>query len=232
MNFPDASETQRKKVIPIDKGWHFKQTEIKSNYHFAADWLPVSQFPTNVHLDLLHHNLIPDPFIGKNETKVQWVGETTWVYKTIFNCPVLQPGARADLVFQGLDTIATVNLNGTKILQTDNMFVPERVDITNVVKGTPVREFELVIVFESAYLRGWERVEEHPDHKWGCWNGDNSRLAVRKAQYHWVSTIWSNLSFEGLALTCLGLGLGSYLIDLWSMEARYSRDLRVPIHRS
>ncbi|KAK0735073.1 glycoside hydrolase superfamily [Lasiosphaeria miniovina] len=162
-------------VIPVDANWQFRQD--KTDEPFRA----VSQFPTNVHLDLLHHGLIPDPFIGKNELDVQWVGEAQWVYRTAFAAPPVAAGASAVLAFDGLDTFATVVLNGTAILETDNMFVPERVDVTALLRP----DNELVISFDSAYLRGWKLVEQHPDHKWGCWNGDSSRLAVRKAQYHW-----------------------------------------------
>jgi beta-mannosidase len=166
-------------VVPIDKNWEFKQGDRED-----ASFLPVGQFPTNVHLDLLHHKLIPDPYIGKNELEVQWIGEATWVYKTVFDAPAVPSGSRAVLAFGGLDTFATVVLNGTIILETDNMFTPERVDVTSVLKAD--EQNEMVITFDSAYLRGWKLVEKYPDHKWGCWNGDSSRLAVRKAQYHWV----------------------------------------------
>ncbi|GAB1309978.1 Beta-mannosidase B [Madurella fahalii] len=162
-------------VIPVDKNWQFKQADKED-----AKFLPVSQFPTNVHLDLMHHGLIPDPFIGKNELDVQWVGEAQWTYKTSFKAETVPAGAKAVLAFDGLDTYATVVLNGTTILETENMFIPERVDVTSVLK----EENELVITFDSAYLRGWKLVEKYPEHKWGCWNGDNARLAVRKAQYH------------------------------------------------
>ncbi len=165
-------------VIPVDKNWEFKQADKQD-----AQFLPASQFPTNVHLDLMHHGLIADPFMGKNEAEVQWVGEAQWTYKTTITAPSVPAGARAILAFDGLDTFATVVLNGTTILETDNMFIPERVDVTAVLK----EENELVITFDSAYLRGWKLVEKYPEHKWGVWNGDNSRLAVRKAQYHWVS---------------------------------------------
>jgi beta-mannosidase len=165
-------------VIPVDKNWEFRQADKE-----GAQFLPVSQFPTNVHLDLQHHGLIPDPFVGKNELAVQWVGEAQWTYRTTFASPAVPAGAKAVLAFDGLDTFATVLLNGTTVLKTDNMFTPERVDVTSVLK----EENELVITFDSAFLRGCKLVEEHPDHKWGCWNGDTSRLAVRKAQYHWVS---------------------------------------------
>ncbi|KAI9875071.1 MAG: Beta-mannosidase B [Pleopsidium flavum] len=63
------------------------------------------------------------------------------------------------------------------------MFIPERVDVTDLLHSS--NENELVITFESAYLIGKKTVEKYPDHHWGCWNGDASRLAVRKAQYHY-----------------------------------------------
>lgn len=166
-------------VIPIDKNWQFRQADKEDSKP-----LPVSQFPTNVHLDLIHHGIIPDPFIGKNELDVQWIGEAQWLYKTTFASGAVPDGAKAVLAFDGLDTFATVVLNGRTILETDNMFTPERVDVTSVLKRDGDNELE--ITFHSAYLRGWKLVEKYPDHKWGCWNGDNSRLAVRKAQYHWV----------------------------------------------
>lgn len=172
-----------RQVIPIDQNWQFKQADKDD-----SDYLSVAQFPTNVHLDLLHHKLIPDPYIGKNELDIQWIGERVWVYKTTFSglsAFKASGAAKAVLAFDGLDTFATVVLNGEKILETDNMFIPERVDVTKFLNKDS--DNELVITFDSAYLRGWELVEKYPDHKWGCWNGDVSRLAVRKTQYHWVS---------------------------------------------
>ncbi|KIL88094.1 beta-mannosidase [Fusarium avenaceum] len=165
-------------VTPVNKNWQFKQQKEDD-----SSYLPVAQFPTNVHLDLLHHKKIPDPYIGKNELKVQWIGETVWVYKTTFESPKVSDGGKAVLAFDGLDTFATVELNGDKVLETENMFVPERVDVTKNLKKDG--ENELRITFDAAYLRGWKLVEEHPDHKYVVWNGDGSRLPVRKAQYHW-----------------------------------------------
>ncbi|KAF7902427.1 hypothetical protein EAF00_002330 [Botryotinia globosa] len=169
-------------IIPIDKNWTFKQADNED-----SKFLPVAQFPTNVHLDLIANGIIEDPFMGKNENDVQWIGETVWIYRTTFPSPTIssedKSGTRAVLAFDGLDTYATVLLNGKEILKTDNMFIPERIDITSHLKDEG--ENELEITFESAYLKGCAIVEKYPDHHWGCWNGDTSRLAVRKAQYHW-----------------------------------------------
>jgi beta-mannosidase len=173
-------------VFPIEKGWQFKQADKDD-----SAYLPVAQFPTNVHLDLMHNNIIPDPFMGKNELDVQWIGEKNWTYKTTFKSPDVKTAAKVVLAFDGLDTFATVKVNGQMILETDNMFIPERTDITSLLRETG-GDNELLITFESAYIKGCELVEAHPEHRWGCWNGDVSRLAVRKAQYHWVSQFSNN----------------------------------------
>ena len=167
-----------REVIPINKGWFFKAHNDQD-----GKWQSVAQFPTNVHLDLLYNGMIPDPFIGKNEIDVQWVGETCWVYRSTFFIPKASC-AKSVLVFEGLDTYAIVVLNGQKILQTENMFIPERVDVSKHISHTTQNVLE--IVFESTYAIGKKIVRKYPQHHWGCWNGDASRLAVRKAQYHYV----------------------------------------------
>lgn len=176
---PSSIKMIARTVTLIDKGWTFKQADDES-----SQFLPVAQFPTNIHLDLVHHGIIPDPFIGKNENYVQWVGEKDWVYKTSFPTPKEFQEAKAVLAFDGLDTYATVVLNGKEILKTESMFIPERVDVTKVLRS--LSENDLEITFHSTWFIGKKLVEKYPDHKWGCWNGDASRLAVRKAQYHYV----------------------------------------------
>ncbi|KAI1933301.1 hypothetical protein LOZ12_002386 [Ophidiomyces ophidiicola] len=166
-------------ATPIEKNWEFKK-DNNSNTRFR----PVSQFPTNIHLDLMHHGIITDPFIATNEETVQWVGLESWVYRTTFKCPNLTRLEKALLSFEGLDTFATIKLNGSQILSTENMFLPLKVDITDRV-FTGDADNELQIFFKSAFQQGKEIQEEHPQHKWGCWNGDPSRCAVRKAQYHY-----------------------------------------------
>ncbi|KAL8945471.1 MAG: hypothetical protein Q9211_000009 [Gyalolechia sp. 1 TL-2023] len=134
-------------AIPLHNGWEFRQAGDDE-----GKWMPVSQFPTNVHLDLIHNKIIPDPYIAKNEVEVQWVGEQSWVYKTSFELSALSSQQKAVIVFDGLDTHATVFLNGRKIIQTEDMFIPERVDVTGDVQM--LSENELEIVFDSTYLIG------------------------------------------------------------------------------
>ena len=155
------------KSIQIQDGWRFRQVGNKTAG--LSGWLPVARFPTNVHLDLAHHGMIPNPIIGKNEEQVQWVGEQSWAYKTTFKSPSLSQDQKAVIAFDGLDTHATVSLNGKEVLKTKDMFIPERLDVTNHLKF--LAENELEIVFESSYLIGKRLVESDPGHKYGCWNG-------------------------------------------------------------
>jgi len=44
-----------------------------------AKWISAT-VPSNIHLELMKANMIPDPFIDLNEELVQWVGEVDWVF--------------------------------------------------------------------------------------------------------------------------------------------------------
>ena len=167
----------------ISSGWEFKQIGANMVPEWTDGFLPVSQFPTNIHLDLMAYDKIPDPFIGLNEYKVQWVGEQQWLYRTTFEFrPV--PGQKAFLQFDGLDTFAITSLNGIEILKSTNMHRIFRVEVTEMAKeGTNVLE----ILFDSAIIRGKKLMKETGFKPAGFTTStDKSRLLVRKAQYHYA----------------------------------------------
>ena len=62
--------------IPLNDHWEFKRLGDSASYKAVV--------PGSVHLDLMQNGLIPDPFIGDNEKKVQWVDTATWEYKCTF----------------------------------------------------------------------------------------------------------------------------------------------------
>lgn len=127
---------------------------------------------------------LEDPHLGLNELKARWVNEKTWVYRHVFQRPEIPAGATVALVFDGLDTFASVRLNGVAILESSNMFIGYRVDITEVL-GLPNSKNVLEIEFDCAQLKATELRSKDPNHKWVGIFGDKARLAVRKAQYHW-----------------------------------------------
>lgn len=136
-------------VVELDSCWSFSRVG-------GDEWLP-AVVPGTVHQDLLRHGLLPDPFYGTNEKKIQWVENEDWAYRMNFTLGEEQMGRQAArLVFQGLDTYADVYLNGALVLSSDNMFRGYAVDVKGLLRPG---ENRLYVVFHSAVkktLPQWE----------------------------------------------------------------------------
>jgi beta-mannosidase len=121
--------------------------------------------------------------VGFNELKARWVNERTWEYRHEFQRPQVPAGGAVLLVFDGLDTFATVTLDGETILESSNMFLGYRIDITKALASK--ESHVLDVKFDCAQSKARQIRDQHPGHRWEGFNGDMSRLAVRKSQYHW-----------------------------------------------
>ncbi len=113
--------------------------------------------PGEVHTDLLAAGEIPDPFDGDNESKLAWIGRTNWSYRTEFDW-VADGNAVQDLVAEGLDTVATVRLNGREIGRTANQHRSYRFDVTGLLVAG---RNELVIEFTGAVTAAEQADAEH-----------------------------------------------------------------------
>ena len=169
------------RLIDLHDGWQLAEAPagldgVALTALPAEAWLPAA-VPGTAHGALLAAGRIPDPFYGRNELDVRWVAERRWVWRLAFDAGELAP--REELLFEGLDTYCTVWLNGERLLQSDNMFVPQRVDVRSRLK--PGRN-ELLLCFEPALAEA--RKAEAVHGKRALWNGDSARLHARKAQYH------------------------------------------------
>jgi beta-mannosidase len=168
--------TTRTTRQPLNDGWQLTGPD-------AAKPL-TARVPGCVHTDLRRHGLIDDPFAGENEVACRWVAERDWEYRLRF-APGPEILARDEqrLHFHGLDTLATVRLNGRVVLEADNMFRPWACDVRGLLQDG---ENELHITFHSpvdpALKSGPLRHLEYP--------ADNDQLGkispfVRKAPYHY-----------------------------------------------
>ena len=171
----------------IDADWTFKS--LADNTWRAAS------VPGDVYSDLLTNNLIADPFVAENELNVQWVSENDWEYKTTFKVDdsTFQK-KHIELNFDGLDTYASVFLNDSLILQTDNAFRNYKVDVKSFIK----KENKLHIVFNSTHY-----FEEEGKNKLNYELPEGNRIYVRKPQFQFgwdwspklkTSGIWKPIS--------------------------------------
>jgi beta-mannosidase len=119
----------------------------------TEEWLP-GAVPGGVHTDLMAAGRIADPFVGDEELRVMWVAERDWEYRRNFvvEAPLAAEQCVA-LVFDGLDTLAEVSLNGELLGAADNMFRTWRWDVKARLRPG---ENELSVVFRSAVLRAVE----------------------------------------------------------------------------
>lgn len=125
-----------KTVLPLNSNWKLSYSEhmagekrgfpktANTDAWFAAD------VPGDVHLDLVKAGLIPEPFFGTNFEHCIWMEEKDWWYRTSFHSPAKQESQSVFLLFEGLDTFATVYLNGEKIGTQSNMFIPLSLEVT------------------------------------------------------------------------------------------------------
>ena len=191
--------------IHLLENWQLKarvvENPLADDFATVEGWL-AAHVPGTVQQDLLVAGCIPDPFIGRNEGEVQWVGEQDWLYRCTFTMPQeFDEATHIALRCEGLDTFATVWLNGVQVLESDNMFVPRQVPIASLLSSG---ENHLHILFESALRRGKER-EAVYGVRAIMGDGDASRVYVRKAQYQygwdWGPTLltaglWRAISLE------------------------------------
>lgn len=110
------------------------------------EWI-ATQVPGEVHLALMQAGRIPDPFEGDNELQVQWVAETDWEFEGVIDVPeaiILQE--KIWLIFDGLDTLAQVSMNGTILGEGDNAFRTYAWEVSNVLHEG---ENQVQILFKS-----------------------------------------------------------------------------------
>lgn len=174
--------------------WEFRDATTAGSWHSA-------RVPGCVHTDLRRHRLIPDPFWGTNELQLQWIEERDWEYRAAFAVPAsLLADEVVDLVADGLDTVATVRLNGRLVARTDNMFIGWRWNVKPLLR--PGRN-ELSIRFGSAmkYIRTHRR--EHEPHEFNDPVGRSQVIRKQPCQFGWdwgprfvTAGIWRDLRLE------------------------------------
>ena len=103
--------------------------------------------PGCIHTDLLHAGKIEDPYYRDNEGQQMWIGETDWLYSRSFTVePAFLEMPRILLHCDGLDTLASVSVNGHELGKTDNQFRTWEFDVKPYLQAG---ENSIEICFDS-----------------------------------------------------------------------------------
>ncbi|MFG1811313.1 glycoside hydrolase family 2 TIM barrel-domain containing protein [Streptomyces sp. NPDC049040] len=109
-----------------------------------------AQVPGDVHTALLAAGLLADPDAGWGEQAQLWVGHSQWTYRRHFPWSPT-PGARTDLVADGLDTIAEVHVNGRRVGAARDQHIAHRWQVDDVLRpGDNLIEIRFASAWEAA----------------------------------------------------------------------------------
>lgn len=169
----------------------------------SAGWL-VTAVPCSIYSSLIGAGEIKQSDIDARPEEFFWVSEKPWIYRKIFDAPDELLGCdRVELVFDGLDTIASIWLNDKLIGKTNNMFIPFRFDATQFLKQLKNR---LSVKFEPAVEYAKRLMSRYTTFS-GTDFSNPERVYIRKAQYQfgwdWCPAlpgcgIWRGVRLEGI----------------------------------
>ncbi len=168
-----------KKVHTLNGIWDLKFTLDEKVYNTTS---PV---PGNVEPTLQKLGLCDDYMPADKEfTMAKFETVDDWTYTTVFDAPELPEGYTRNLVFEGIDTLAEIYLNGEKLGNTENMHMSYKYEVDLKPFGN-----ELTVVIRSVDL--WAR--EHPHDQFSRpqnFRGHyDTQTNIRKTRHQWG---WDN----------------------------------------
>ena len=137
-----------------------------------------AQVPGNVELDLVRAGVIDDPFYATNIRALRAFEGHEWWYTREFELPAESHDARWDLVFGGLDTLATVWIDGIEVGRSANMLIEQRFDVAGAVCGNGVHAIAVRLRSAVNHARQY-----HYDACVMSWTLREESLFVRKAAH-------------------------------------------------
>jgi beta-mannosidase len=145
--------------LSLDGSWSLRPASKVSPVDFVDKRIP-AHVPGDVMSALLAAKRIPDPYYREHETDLQWVGEADWQYSKDFTVSAgLLREERILLQCDGLDTLATIVLNGKMVARTDNMHRQYEWDVKPFLKAGR-NTIDITFASANAYTR--KRYPENP----------------------------------------------------------------------
>ena len=128
-------------VLKLDGQWLLKDKEciefsddtVSDSELNGSGWLETT-VPGDIHPTLIEAGRIPNPFIDKNTKECGWTNERSWWFKKQINVPESFRNKMLKLVFDGIDTYASVYVNSKKVGQTENSFLQYSFDVSDHIE--------------------------------------------------------------------------------------------------
>ena len=146
---------------------------------------------------------IPDPYFGQNEYGLRWIADRDWIATRDFT----HDGSAAELVIEGLDTVAEVRLNGMCVLRAANAHRRWRVPVAGLLRKG---ENQIAITFRSVVREGAARQAALPFpvpyHQPNCPIPNGNMLRKPQCDFGWdwnialpTFGIWGKIGLDPVA---------------------------------
>ena len=200
-------------IISLKGKWQINDDEGK--------YTLTGNVPGTVQGDLILQKLVPHPYIGLNEKYMRDLENKSWTYIKEFELDNLPAEENLELIFEGVDTLSNIYLNGRYLGHTDNMFLEYRFDINDILKkGKNILKVNIKSPVKEP------RALECTYGKIGSTSEESARPYIRKAQYSYgwdwgarvaTSGIWRPVYIESYNKARL-TGCTAYLKEMHGKE--------------
>lgn len=150
---------------------------VFSENFFPAGYLD-ARVPGDVRTVLREQGLIDGYYLGKNLDRERWIEESDWLYVKEFYCGENLQGKENLLCFEGIDTLSEIWLNGVCVGKTNNMFIPYRFDVGEVLRYGSYNTLAVRIISPVKGTEAIGRTDIWPPE-------DSTRMVIRKSQMNW-----------------------------------------------
>ena len=211
--------------ISLDGEWQLQRTAISGGGPDGAGPARGAKLaaavPGTVQGALFAAGAAPDPQFGRNQLAVYVAAASdTYTYTRQFATPAacITPGARCELVFGGIDTAATVRLNGLLVGKANNMHLRFLFDVTKELTqsaGTASSKNTLEVEIEPAVQYAQREAAANGDpnctmhtrtywpEKWGHGTKCSSYIRKNTGSFGWdcapaymTAGIWKSVSLR------------------------------------
>ncbi|WP_256760488.1 glycoside hydrolase family 2 TIM barrel-domain containing protein [Cohnella sp. WQ 127256] len=133
-------------------GWHHLQWHVHSSMELGSSFhAPVpcikAVVPGAVQQDLMAAGWLSNPNEGLNSLNHEWVNHRDWVFEKSFEVSEEWLQDRCELIFDGLDDVGEIYLNGVKLADFEGMFKPIRLDVTGLIRNRDEGVNRLLVAF-------------------------------------------------------------------------------------
>ena len=150
-----------------------------------------AKVPGNTLLDLFREGLIPNPFFGENFQDLRHFENFEWWYLKNFIVGDDIPNHKYRLILRGVDTFGTVWIKDKFVGDTDNMLIPHRFPVDNLIPG----ENQIAIRLRPAVNEARTHVYEPA---MMSWENRDEGLFIRMAPHVWDWDIMPRIVSVGL----------------------------------